>query len=273
MKIKYTVLLFNLCFCLFSAQNTKFIYDFKYKTNSNKKDFTQNKTILDIQGNKVQYYEQRAIKCDSINQNSSINSQSMYSYPFPKISRELGGNIHLNYNLLGSTYWKFSSTDPIQWTLDQETKTKNQWTLQKATTHFGGRNWTAWFTQEIPISEGPYKFVGLPGLVVELYDDAHNFEFELVKVEKNNKAVPDLVERVFKKKPLLISFEKYQSLLLNSYQDPYAHYRSMKPGSWAIIHNDKEVNSVEGLNQMTKESQELFRKNYNPIEIDKAISL
>lgn len=38
---------------------------------------------------------------------------------------------------------------------------------QKATAKYGGRKWTAWFCQEIPIPNGPYKFGGLPGLIVK----------------------------------------------------------------------------------------------------------
>jgi GLPGLI family protein len=44
------------------------------------------------------------------------------------------------------------------------------WEAQKATTEFGGRKWTAWFCEEIPLSDGPYKFKGLPGLIVKISD-------------------------------------------------------------------------------------------------------
>ena len=43
----------------------------------------------------------------------------------------------------------------------------------------------AWFTSEIPISEGPWKFHGLPGLIVKLHDTKRHYEFELVSFKKN----------------------------------------------------------------------------------------
>ena len=39
---------------------------------------------------------------------------------------------------------------------------------QKAETFIFGRKWTAWFSPEIPIQDGPYKFRGLPGLIVKI---------------------------------------------------------------------------------------------------------
>ena len=46
--------------------------------------------------------------------------------------------------------------------------------MQK-TTNFGGRKWIAWFTQDIPISKVPINLEGLPGLILKIEDDKHNF--------------------------------------------------------------------------------------------------
>jgi GLPGLI family protein len=45
---------------------------------------------------------------------------------------------------------------------------------ENATTKFGGRNWTAWFCEQIPFQEGPYKFRGLPALIFEISDNEGN---------------------------------------------------------------------------------------------------
>jgi GLPGLI family protein len=70
---------------------------------------------------------------------------------------------------------------PIQWEIGNGTEQQNGYPAQKAVANFGGRVWTAWFTKEINISDGPYKFSGLPGLIVKLEDDKGDYKFDLVK--------------------------------------------------------------------------------------------
>ncbi|MEG1650143.1 MAG: GLPGLI family protein, partial [Rikenellaceae bacterium] len=47
-----------------------------------------------------------------------------------------------------------------------------------------GREYEAWFTTEIPISEGPWKFYGLPGLIAKLHDKQKHYSFELIGFQK-----------------------------------------------------------------------------------------
>ncbi len=74
----------------------------------------------------------------------------------------------------------------MNWKLLNDTKVEGQYTLQKATTTFGGRNWIRVGFEDINLSEGPYKFRGLPGLIFEIEDDKNNFMFKLSKSMKSN---------------------------------------------------------------------------------------
>ena len=67
----------------------------------------------------------------------------------------------------------------FDWKLVEESKNLEGYTAKKATTTFRGRAYTAWYTEEIPISEGPYLFYGLPGLILELYDDQDHYHFTI----------------------------------------------------------------------------------------------
>jgi len=52
--------------------------------------------------------------------------------------------------------------------------------------HFRGRTWKAWFTTDIPVSNGPWKLAGLPGLILEAYDSAYHYHYTLTEIRKQN---------------------------------------------------------------------------------------
>ena len=57
---------------------------------------------------------------------------------------------------------------------------------QKAQTTFRGRTWTAWFSIDLPYSDGPWKLCGLPGLILKAYDSKGVFSFVAVEIAKGN---------------------------------------------------------------------------------------
>jgi len=71
-----------------------------------------------------------------------------------------------------------------QWTLTQDTATISGYRCQKATCRYHGRDFEAWFTTEVPVKFGPWKFGGLPGLIVKVYDTDHLYTFECTGVER-----------------------------------------------------------------------------------------
>lgn len=76
----------------------------------------------------------------------------------------------------------------FNWQLEQVRDTSILgYTCQKATCSFGGRNYEAWYTIEIPISDGPYKFEGLPGLIVRVADVEKEHIFQLYGVKNYSK--------------------------------------------------------------------------------------
>ncbi|NII28828.1 GLPGLI family protein [Pseudoflavitalea sp. X16] len=71
---------------------------------------------------------------------------------------------------------------PIKWNITAETKNIASFECRKATGIFRGRNYTAWFTTDIPVSAGPWKLGGLPGLILQAEDDKHQVAFTAVKI-------------------------------------------------------------------------------------------
>lgn len=71
----------------------------------------------------------------------------------------------------------------FEWEILEDTKQINSFKCFKAVTQFRGREFTAWFTNDIPISFGPNKFHGLPGLILSVYDKEESFQWHATLVK------------------------------------------------------------------------------------------
>lgn len=83
----------------------------------------------------------------------------------------------------------YSYQEPVikDWKLSEETQVVNTLHCKKATLHYKGRNWTAWYASEIPLPYGPYKFTSLPGLIVKMDSEDGAFSFQLIESKPKNK--------------------------------------------------------------------------------------
>lgn len=75
-----------------------------------------------------------------------------------------------------------SDTIVIKWDIKDETKTSYNMTLQKAIGDFHGRRYTVWFNPLFPLSDGPWKFKGIPGLIIEAYDEKNHVKFDFISM-------------------------------------------------------------------------------------------
>lgn len=80
---------------------------------------------------------------------------------------------------------QFTEECPAQpWTLHSETEVILQHECQKATCHWRGRDYIAWFAPDIPVRRGPWRFNGLPGLILKIYDINRYYTFEAVGIKR-----------------------------------------------------------------------------------------
>lgn len=99
-------------------------------------------------------------------------------------NRRTGEIIIIDYIESVPEKYKFTETIPPQaWQITIDTTTILGYPCQKATAVFRGRSYEAWFSPEIPINDGPWKFFGLPGLILKITDTGNIFSFVCVGME------------------------------------------------------------------------------------------
>jgi len=104
---------------------------------------------------------------------SAFQYRSSFSYNIIKNS-----NFTFYSDQIGSTIFQYKEPkNNFRWALERDTATINGFKCKKATVHYGNRNWIAWFSQDVALPNGPYTFGGLPGMIVEIYDEQNFWHF------------------------------------------------------------------------------------------------
>ncbi|SHF41427.1 GLPGLI family protein [Chryseobacterium vrystaatense] len=257
------------------SQTHQFTYRLQYKIDSTETGYEKLNMLLDINPKEVKFYGQNLAVTDSLNKKfGTDNSHTDMSGQVVK--RKINTFDNENFISIKEGYYSFKTTDKIGWVISDETKKVENYSLQKASTRFGGRDWIAWFCKDIPFNEGPYKFRGLPGIIFELMDSKKNFVYHLVKSQKLSATYPtdDFLESNFGNKAIPINESQKNKLMMDFYNDPFAFERnnfSKANHDLKININGKEIHTVDELNTQTKNMQEVIRKYNNPIEINKVI--
>ena len=79
------------------------------------------------------------------------------------------------------TYHCIEKDETPDWQLiPDSTATIIGYHCQLAKTNFKGRTWYAWYAEDIPLPEGPWKLIGLPGLTLKAYDENKEYSFTAI---------------------------------------------------------------------------------------------
>ena len=119
----------------------------------------------------------KAFRPLSFSENIIAEAYDIYTYPAQ------GTRMVQEYITNLSSYRYKEAIEKPQWTLSADTSTISSYLCQKATARFRGRDWTAWFTMEVPVDAGPWKLCGLPGLIVKASDSREHYVFKCIGLE------------------------------------------------------------------------------------------
>ncbi len=237
----------------------EFSYNYHFKTDTTdsskvKKDLM----ILQVSDKLTKFFSYRKMQIDSLIQNAS--TEEILSNP----SKFAGGEAFSVYK--NFVEGKLTSVDRIaldwfrvdeeipqfDWKLKNETKEILGYQCRKAECKFRGRYWEVWYTEQIPLPIGPWKFGGLPGIIIEATDKQGHYSFVMVGV--NPKA-----DRI-----ITIPDTKYNNTTLKKYYKALRLYKSNPIASLQASGVNLTINNPDGT---PKDPSELIKElKYNFIE-------
>lgn len=154
------------------------VYDYTINSkNGNGEQFTESvNTVLQLSPGAAKYLDYTAFHVDSLMFTAgSSKDNPMFQKAKVSFTAEIFQNIpdgKTTYIDIVTPVFVSYKEDfaPFEWTLTEDTLTVCGYPCIKATCRYGGRDWEAWYTEEIPMGFGPWKFAGLPGLIMKVTD-------------------------------------------------------------------------------------------------------
>lgn len=224
MKIFLLFLLFTFSLAFCQSQNGEVTYTFF--ANGSKKEaklrFNNNESIFTIKNDQL---NKKKVEVTADEEKSQINTSVNLWKDIPDdlgMLTDLKKNyiIDHKFNPIDLTAIKYDTLfvkdTPriISWVLLNETKNINSFNCQKARGNFRGRTYTVWFTNDIPVSLGPWKLNGLPGLILEATDSLNQFQYFAEKIELQMEVNPLDVEGFFNQTYITPIVERSKFIIL-----------------------------------------------------------
>ena len=192
----------------------------------------------------------------------SVKYKILKTYPDFKIFSSLN---------IGIDSYKVTDDRKIVWKILPDQQKIGEFNAQKATTELAGRQWVAWFSTELPFQDGPYKFHGLPGLIVKLEDRTKTHQFELIGVSKFTPNPEKTSEFIVKNKEIEINQKQYKKIFLENRNDP-AKVMKQAIANGAIIQltdpNGNKISTAEMIKNKEQNAKANNAKDNNLIELD-----
>jgi len=261
------------------AQNQRFAYEYKFISDSTKIDDVSSELIyLDIAKKGSKFYSQKNNIADSIHQDRVKKGTRDFtgidyglvpyvvekSYPDFKIDF---------FNNLDMNKYKVSDNRKMDWKILPQKEKIGEFNTQKASLNFAGRIWTAWFISDIPIQDGPYKFHGLPGLIVKIEDKTKSHSFVLKEIKKltsDQEWISDSEKKAFGS-IIAIDQEKYKKQVIDFRNNPTKGMRQMMSGNTKVMmmdENGKPLDIEKMLRDRERDAKANNAKNNNLLELD-----
>ncbi|MDR1197714.1 MAG: GLPGLI family protein [Prevotellaceae bacterium] len=235
----------------------KCTYRYDYISPANRK--LVDTMMLEVGKDICKFYSYHNYIVDSIRKNSEPGTQMLYKSTANKYK------IYLNHPANKTTVIDFAGTlnyfeyiedfELPKWTVHKETQTILSHPCLKATCRFRGRDYIAWYATDIPISRGPYKFAGLPGLILKIADTEDLYSFECTGIKKANAPMYKIYSTDAK------TIRTTRAEFINAQNRMYTNPKAV------LVDMLKAVGTIN-TDDFMKQFPDTKKSNYNPIELE-----
>ncbi len=162
-------------------------YNFEYDVNLNS---LKRKGYLNISKDSTSFYYEVSEKSASKNKKTEndgnyeiqvVLGSNKTKERYQIYSRKTDTLLNIDY-LNDDIIYYYDKLPEQNWQITTETKKISKYLCYKATLNFRGRSYTAWFTTDINVRFGPWKFTNTPGLIMQIYDESNSFFWSVNKI-------------------------------------------------------------------------------------------
>ena len=212
--------------------------------------------ILEIGSRATSFYSYTKWQSDSLVGEAKKRGESSF-----QVKGKITWRLYKHYPRRGEYTWldgisaeRYAMREQVEeprWRLEPDSTCEILgYTCQLAAADYRGRQWKAWYTDEIPLSEGPWKLCGLPGLVLRASDATGQYAFECTGMKQSDGTTP-----------LLYKGEYHEEISKKALGDLYRRYHADPVGYVTNNPNIKVVVKDEHGNNIKMPAMP-----YNPIE-------
>lgn len=256
-----------------AQQSTRFVYQVTQTPDSTNVEKKTELAYLDTDGKRSLFYAENSLKRDSLMDRMRATRnfdreqmQNLRSNLQFIIEKDILNQNMIYKSRIGRDQYSYNETPAFDWKILPETVKIGDYDTQKAETRFGGRTWYAWFTQQVPFQDGPYKFSGLPGLIVKVQDEKGDYSFDLMQTKK----IAEVQQPETRGQYINIPKKKYTDLQKKFQKDPASFTNAQRSsGGGAIGRPGRNTPPMDPkqMQERLKRIQAEIKSQNNPIEL------
>ena len=221
-----------------APETMEFVYDYRWcvdTTASLQENYDSDNMLLQIgPGGLSKFSSYKNLTVDSIIMRSSPDQIAQAAMD-GKLSNGEFMTIYKNYpegrlthtEKICQDWFRYDEEMPaLDWELTDSVTTVLGYECQSARCSFRGREWTVFYTEEIPIMDGPWKLHGLPGLIMKASDKEGHYTFECIGIKSKADRPVTIYKVPFNKTDRRGYYDAKHRYEVN----PYAYYEATTGG-------------------------------------------